>query len=52
MALAAEAEMAALFITAKKMIPLRNTLIQMGWPQPKTPIQMEIQQQWDPQTKL
>ena len=27
MASAAEAEMAALFITAKKMIPLRNTLI-------------------------
>ena len=26
---AAEAEMAALFITAKKMIPLRNTLIEM-----------------------
>ena len=30
MASAAEAEMAALFITAKKMIPLRNTLIEMG----------------------
>ena len=35
----AEAEMAALYITAKKMIPLRNTLIEMGWPQPQTPIQ-------------
>ena len=32
MAPAAEAEMAALFTTAKKMIPLRNTLIEMGWP--------------------
>ena len=29
MALAAEAEMAALFITAEKMILLRNTLIEM-----------------------
>ena len=41
MASAAEAEMAALFITAKKMIPLRHTLIEMGWPQPHTPIQTE-----------
>ena len=39
MASAAEAEMAALYITAKNMIPLRNTLIEMGWPQPKSPIQ-------------
>ena len=30
MASAAEAEMAALFITAKNMIPLRNTIIEMG----------------------
>ena len=36
---AAEAEMAALYITAKNMIPLRNTLIEMVWPQPLTPIQ-------------
>ena len=41
MALAAEAEMAALFITAKKMIPLRHTLIEMGWPHPKTHIQTD-----------
>ena len=41
MASAAEAEMAALFITAKNMIPLRNTLIEMGWPQPQTPIQTD-----------
>ena len=41
MASAAEAEMAALFITAKKMILLRNTLIEMGWPQPQTPIQTD-----------
>ena len=32
----AEAELAALFITAKKMAPLRHTLIEMGWPQPQT----------------
>ena len=30
MASAAEAETAALFITTKKMIPLRHTLIEMG----------------------
>ena len=41
MASAAEAEMSALFITAKKMIPLRNTLIEMGWPQTQTPIQTD-----------
>ena len=41
MASAAEAEMAALFITAKKMIPLCNTVIEMGWPQPQTPIQTD-----------
>ena len=39
MASADEAEIAALYITAKKMVPLRNTLIEMGWPQPKSPIQ-------------
>ena len=36
---AAEAKMAVLYITAKMMITLRNTLIEMGWPQPKSPIQ-------------
>ena len=41
MALAAEAEMAALFITAKNMIPLRHTLIEMRWPQPQAPIQTD-----------
>ena len=38
---AAEAEMAAQFITARKMIPLRHILIEMGWPQPQTPIQTD-----------
>ena len=41
MASAAEAEMEVLFITAKKMIPLRNKLIEMVWPQPQTPIQTD-----------
>ena len=38
MASAAEAEMEPLYITAKKMIPMRHTRIEMGWPQPQTPI--------------
>ena len=41
MASADEAEMATLYITAKKMIPLRNTLIEMGWPRPQSPIQTD-----------
>ena len=32
MALAAEAELAALYITGKNMITLRNTIIEMGLP--------------------
>ena len=34
-----ESEMAALYIIAKKIIPLHNTLIEMVRPQPKSPIQ-------------
>ena len=41
MASASEAELAALFITAREMIPHRQTLIDMGWPQPKRPIQTD-----------
>ena len=41
MASAAEAEIAALYITAKIMVPIRNTLEEMGWPQPKSPIQTD-----------
>jgi hypothetical protein len=41
MALAAGSELAALFITAQEMIPHRQTLIAMGWPKPKSPIQMD-----------
>ena len=41
MASAAESELAALFITAREMIPHRQTLIALGWPQPKSPIQTD-----------
>ena len=37
----AEAELAALYITAQKIVPIRQTLIEMGWPQPTTPIQTD-----------
>ena len=36
---AAEAEFAGLYIYAKEMVPLRQALIEMGWPQPQSPIQ-------------
>ena len=38
---AAEAELAALCITAHKLVPMKQTLIEMGWPQPPTPIQTD-----------
>jgi hypothetical protein len=41
MASAAKSELAALFVTAREMIPLRQTLIAMGWPQLKSPIQTD-----------
>jgi hypothetical protein len=41
MASAAESEVVALFITAREMITHRQTLIDMGWPQPKSPIQTD-----------
>ena len=41
MSSAAEAELAALFIMAKELVPLRQTLTEMGWPQPKTPVQTD-----------
>lgn len=39
MSSAAEAELAALYDCAKEMVPLQQALIEMGWPQPKSPIQ-------------
>jgi hypothetical protein len=41
MALAANAELAALFIAAHKMVPHQQILIDMGWPQPHSPIQKD-----------
>ena len=37
----AESDLVALFITAKAIFPLLQTLIDMGWPQPPSPIQTE-----------
>jgi len=41
MASAAESELAALYHTAREMIPLRNALDEMGWPQPQSPVQTD-----------
>jgi hypothetical protein len=41
MASTAESELAALFVTAREMIHYRQILTSMGWPQPKSPIQMD-----------
>ena len=41
MSSATEAKISGLFICAKAMVPLRNTLIKMSWPQPKYPIQCD-----------
>ena len=38
---AAEAELCGLFICAKAMIPLRNTLIEMVWPHPPSPVKCD-----------
>ena len=38
---AAEAELAALCIPNQKIVPTRQTLIEMGWTQPTTPIQTD-----------
>ncbi len=40
-ALAGEAKLAALFKCAQKMVPLRNSLNEMGWIQPRSPIQVD-----------
>ena len=41
MASTAKAELVALFVTARVMILHRQTLINMGWPQSKSPIQTD-----------
>lgn len=38
---AGEAELAALFKCAQDMVPLRNALEEMGWKQPRSPIQVD-----------
>ena len=39
MSSAAEAELAGLYICAKDLVPLCQSLIEMGWPQPQSPTQ-------------
>ena len=41
MSSAAETELGALYITSKEMLPIRQTLIEMGWKQPLYPIQTD-----------
>ena len=41
MSSAAKAELAGLFITAESMAPMRKTCIEVGWPQPRSPIQTD-----------
>ena len=41
MSIKAEAGMVAIFLAAREAIPARNTLIEMGHPQGKTPIQID-----------
>ena len=41
MSSASEAELGVIFITAKDMVSMRNTLEEMRWPQPKVPIKTE-----------
>jgi hypothetical protein len=38
---ASESELSVLFIMAQEMIPHHQTPIDMGWPQPKSPIQTD-----------
>ena len=38
---ASEAELGTLFITAQEMVSMRQTLEEMKWPQPKSPIQTD-----------
>ena len=41
MSSAAKAEIGAIFITAKELVLICQTLFEMGWPHPPTPIQTE-----------
>ena len=41
MSSASEAELGAIFFTSKELVTILQTLIDMGWPQPHTPIQTD-----------
>ena len=41
MSSASEAEIGAMFITAQEIIAMRQTLQEMKWPQPKSPLQID-----------
>ena len=41
MASAAEAEIGAMYVNAREAVPVRRTLIEMGHPQPRTPMQTD-----------
>ena len=41
MSYADEAELAGIYICAKDMVPLCQSLVEMGWPQPLSPIQCD-----------
>ena len=41
MSLATTAKFGGLFVAAKEMVPICQTLIEMVWPQPPMPIQMD-----------
>ena len=41
MSSAAEDKLLGLLISAKAMIPLRNILMELGWPKPPSPVQCD-----------
>ena len=41
MSSASKAELCAMFITAQEMVAMRQTLQEMQWPQPKSPLQTD-----------
>ena len=43
MASASEAEIAGIFLNAQQAVPLRQTLVEMGHPQPPTPLRTDHQ---------
>ena len=48
---AAEVRTVTLFLTAKEMVALQNTLGEMGWKQPLPPYSVTTPQQWDTPTR-